>query len=278
MSPAERLALAARISQEIDAYCERAYNDGHRNHLGASIIGKECDMQLWATFRWFGSKPFSGRMLRLFNRGHREEARFLEWLRGSGWTVWEADPETGKQFRISGVEGHYGGSCDGVGQHPEHGTFVLEFKTKATGSGFNKLCENGVAKQHPEHFTQMSVYGQKLDIKQGLYLSINKNDDSIHCEIVELDYSLAERMEVRAKDIIYAKTPPKRISASPTFWLCKFCDFVEPCHMGARPDKNCRSCVSAEPVENGEWFCNNHKSNIPKDFLPQGCTEWQSII
>lgn len=278
LTPDDRKALAQRISTEIDAYCANAYNDGHRNHLGASVIGKDCDFQLWATFRWFGSKPFSGRMLRLFNRGHREEERFLEWLRGTGWTVWETNPETGKQFRISGVDGHYGGSCDGVGVHPEYGTFVLEFKTKGTGSGFNKLCSDGVQKQHPEHFAQMSTYGWKLGITQGLYLSINKNDDSIHCEIVELDFALAKRMEGRADLVIHAKEPPKRISSSPTFYQCKYCDFAEPCHMGAKPETNCRSCRNSEPVENAEWRCNLHGSTIPKDFLPVGCDQWESII
>lgn len=278
MTPEQRKQLAARISTEIDAYCERAYNDGHRSHLGASIIGKECDFQLWAGFRWFGGKAFSGRMLRLFNRGHREEERFLEWMRGTGWTVWETDPATGKQFRISGVDGHYGGSCDGVAQHPEHGTFVVEMKTKGTGAGFNKLVELGVAKQHPEHFTQMSTYGWKLGIPQGLYLSINKNDDTIHCEIVDLDFSLAERMEGRARDIINAKEPPKRISASPTFYLCKWCDFSEVCHHGAKPGTNCRSCVNAVPVADAQWHCNRWQQIIPKEHWAKACPEWESVI
>lgn len=278
MDATQRKKLSQRISLAIDTYCVTAYNDGHRNHLGASIIGKECDFQLWATFRWLGSKPFSGRMLRLFNRGHREEARFLEWLRGTGWTVWETDPATGKQFRISGVDGHYGGSCDGVGTHPDYGTFVLEFKTKATGSGFNKLCENGVEKQHPEHYTQMSTYGWQLDIKQGLYLSINKNDDTIHVEVVELDFALAERMEGRANDIINATQPPKRVSASPTFYLCKWCDFSEVCHSGTKPETNCRSCRNAVPVADGEWFCNRWAQVIPKEAIPNACPEWESVV
>lgn len=269
--------LATRILAKIDAYCETAYNDGHRSHLGASIIGKPCDYQLWASFRWLASEQFPARMLRLFNRGHREEARFLEWLRGSGWTVWDA-AEDGKQIRVSGVDGHYGGSCDGVGQHPEFGTMLLEFKTKATGSGFNKLGSDGVEKQHPEHFIQMSTYGWKLNIPQALYLSINKNDDSIHCEIVDLDFALAERIEQRAKDIIYAKDAPKRVSSSETYWLCKNCTFVGQCHRNEAPEKSCRSCVNCKPVENGEWYCNFHKSNVPKEFLPQGCNKWQSII
>lgn len=269
--------LAQRISLAIDEYCETTYNDGHRSHLGASIIGKECDYQLWATFRWLAPSVFTGRMLRLFNRGHREEARFTEWLRGIGFTVWDTD-EAGKQIRVSGVDGHYGGSCDGVGSHEEFGTFVLEFKTKGTGSSFNKLVSDGVKKQHPEHFAQMSTYGWKLGIPRGLYLSINKNDDTIHVEVVDLDFALAERMEERARSIIYAKDEPKRISASPAFWQCKFCSFNGPCHEGTKPEVNCRSCRNAIPVPNGEWFCNRWNDTIPKNAIPNACPEWESIV
>lgn len=269
--------LADRILAEIDAYCETAYNDGHRSHLGASMIGKPCDYQLWASFRWLASEKFPARILRLFNRGHREEARFLEWLRGSGWTVWDV-AEDGKQIRVSGVDGHYGGSCDGVGKHPEFGTMLLEFKTKATGSGFNKLGSDGVEKQHPEHFSQMSTYGWKLGIPKALYLSINKNDDTIHAEVVDLDFALGEQMEARAASIIYSKEPPKRVASSSTYWLCRNCAFDDVCHNSAKPEVNCRSCRMAEPVANAEWYCNRWKSNIPKASIPNACPEWESLV
>lgn len=284
MDAKTRLALSQRISDEIDTYCATAYNDGHRNHLGASIIGKECDFQLWATFRWLAAPNFSGRMQRLFNRGHREEERFVEWLRGIGFTVWEVD-ENGKQFRVSGVDGHFGGSVDGVAVGPDwfkeaygDGPILLEFKTKGTGSGFTKLCKDGMKIVHPEHFSQNSIYGAKLKFQYVLYMSINKNDDSLHVEIEELDWNEADRKEARADAIIHAKVPPKRISASPTFWLCKSCFAAPQCHEGAKPEVNCRSCRNSEPVENAEWRCNLHGGNIPKDFISKGCSEWESII
>lgn len=284
MTPETRKTLAARISTAIDDYCATAYNDGHRSHLGASIIGKECDFQLWATFRWLAAANFSGRMLRLFNRGHREEERFTEWLRGIGFTVWTHDDE-GKQFRVSGVDGHFGGSVDGVAVGPDwfqevfgQGPILLEYKTKGTGSGFNKLCADGMKKVHPEHFSQNSIYGAKLEFRYVLYLSINKNDDTIHIEIEELDWSEADRKEARAKDIIYAKSPPKRISASPTFWLCKGCFANDVCHHGAKPETNCRSCRNSEPVADAQWQCNLHGSIIPKEFWGKGCESWESVI
>ena len=47
----------------------KAYEDdaesGNRPHLGASLIGRSCERQLWLTFRWVDSKKFSGRMLQI---------------------------------------------------------------------------------------------------------------------------------------------------------------------------------------------------------------------
>lgn len=84
---------SAQILAAIDDYCQTAYNDGHRSHLGASQIGEECKRKLWYVFRWCFQEQFSGRMLRLFNRGHREEERFIEWLEGIGAKVWAENYE-----------------------------------------------------------------------------------------------------------------------------------------------------------------------------------------
>lgn len=58
-----------------DAY--RPGNDGHRGHMGASLIGKECARSIWYDFFWATKSAFGGRMVRLFNRGHLEEGRFI---------------------------------------------------------------------------------------------------------------------------------------------------------------------------------------------------------
>lgn len=89
--PVKRKNVAEAVKAEIDHYCATAYNDGHRWHLGASLIGHECERYLWYIFRWCFSPNFSGRMQRLFNRGHREEERYIEWLKGIGFQVWTDD-------------------------------------------------------------------------------------------------------------------------------------------------------------------------------------------
>ena len=154
-APGVAKALAKRILEEIDEYCVRTYDGGHRSHLGASLIGRECKRYLWYVFRWCLHEKTTGRQQRLFNRGHREEARFIEWLEGIGFKVWfenrdEAPNEKGEypQYRISDVMGHFGGSLDGIAILPERygieEPVLLEFKTNGTGAGFNKLTDDGM--------------------------------------------------------------------------------------------------------------------------------------
>lgn len=279
-SPGVAHAVSKRLLSDIDNYCAEVYDDGPRRHLGASLIGHECSRYLWYVFRWCLHEKHGGRQQRLFNRGHREEARFLEWLRGIGCIVEEADPATGEQFRISGCGGHFGGSEDGEGYLPEsYGIkerILYEFKTNGTGNGFNKLAE-GMAIAKPQHYAQTSTYGYKKGFNFCAYLNINKNDDSMHVEIVKLDHKLGAQMEAKAERIILSTTAPARLSDNPTYRQCGWCAMKGICHKDETPEKNCRSCANASPVDAAQWFCNAHNGIIPLDFVPKACDGWQAI-
>lgn len=276
----QREAIAAQIKADIDEFCRRHYDDGFRNHLGASIIGHACNRFLWYTFRWVLSGYFKGRMQRLFNRGHETEERFVFWLRSIGFNVWEVDDQ-GKQFRISGVEKHFGGSMDGATMFPErfrlNDPFLCEFKTY-NDKTFKKLVESkSVKKAKPMHFAQMSVYGRKQGFKYALYCAINKNDDDLYFEIVELDWKFGQELENRAEHIITAQVPPPRLSEDPAHFECKFCDYWEVCHKGANYQKNCRSCENAVPVADGQWWCKAFGAVIPDDVIKVGCVSWHPV-
>jgi hypothetical protein len=274
--PNERRKMSFKILEQIDEYCAETYNAGFRNHLGASQIGHNCSRYLWYQFRWIAHKKHSGRQQRLFQRGHLEEARFCEWLRGIGVDVSET-AEDGKQHRVSACCGHAGGSLDGIGILPELDEKVLlEFKTSGTGSKFNKLLQNGVEMERQQHFSQMSFYGYKKQLQYALYLCINKNDDDLHVELIKLNWELGKELEEKAQGIIKAITPPEKLSQSSTFWQCKSCDFFEVCHGDEKPMKNCRSCVNSSPVDDGQWSCSTF-GIIPKEFIKTGCDEWDSI-
>lgn len=322
--------VSSNVLDDINEFCTIHFDDGFRWHLGASLIGHECQRYLFYVYRWCFKEQFDGRMQRLFNRGHREEERFIQYLEGVGFKVFADDWQnwslyyhaesdsyfvesknyechdkgydivdvTGnethikiakamgvkfKQFRISEVNGHFGGSLDGIAYFPERYQIdepvLLEFKTNGTGSGFTSLATKGVAMAKPMHFTQMSTYGtnKNYGFGWGLYLNTNKNDDSIHVEMVKLNKELADQVIVKASRIILAQEPPPRLSDNPTFHKCVYCAAKDICHKGSLVNRNCRSCKNCVPDENAEFFCTVHNGVIPRDFIMTTCESYSSI-
>lgn len=86
--------MAQMLSSAIDSYSIELYNDGHREHLGASVLGKACSRELWYSFRWVKQTKHKANLYRLWNRGHLEEGRILQWLRGIGCKIDEYDPNS----------------------------------------------------------------------------------------------------------------------------------------------------------------------------------------
>lgn len=276
----ERRKIIAAIEQDVDAFCRAEFEEDPRKHLGASVIGDDCQAKAWNAFRWLKFEEFDGRMLRLFNRGHEEEHRFVRWLKGIGFDVRELDEDTKKQYRIVGSKGHFGGSLDGMAMAPARyrlsEALLLEFKTH-NDTSFNKLKKSGVIISKPMHYKQMCSYGRAYKFNFALYCAVNKNNDALHFEIVPLDYSLADDLFRKAEGIVFARTRPPKIAKVATYIDCKQCTFAELCHGEAIPSKNCRSCARAVPVENAEWFCELHGGIIPQDFIPKACAQWTRI-
>jgi len=260
------------------------HNEGHRNHLGGSVIGKPCSRELWYSFRWAKKETFEsesvkrtpGQLMRLFQRGHREETPLTKYLEGIG-CVFDSTKET--QLRISDCGGHFGGSLDNVGTLPPKFKIpykvLFEFKTSNMAL-FNKLKKEGLRKHKPVHFAQMCVYGYKTGIRFGCYVCVDKNTDELYIEIVKLDFELAGMMIEKAANIITAKVPPPKIAQTSTHFSCKWCSFKQICHYDEPIEKNCRSCVNAVPLEDGKWGCNLY-GPIPDNIIPIGCDSYSPI-
>lgn len=270
-----RVWLGKVIPHIGDAY--REGNDGFRSHLGASLIGKKCARSIWYDFRWATRSNFEGRMIRLFNRGHLEEARFIAMLLTIGCQVYQQD-ENGNQYRISDADGHFGGSGDGIitgcPDLPEGTACLTEFKTHSEKS-FTELKKKGVKEAKWEHYVQMNVYMQKMGLPVALYLAVNKNTDELHGEIVVKDDVVAEQYIDRARKIIWLDSPPNKLNESPGYFECRFCNHRPVCHLRQAPDKNCRTCEYSKPAENAQWICSKYNSAIPKDVQLKGCEAYQ---
>lgn len=247
------------IVEAIYKWHESNQTDWRRPHLGGSMLGDECDRKLWYSFRWALPPEFNGRMLRLFETGQLEEARFVSELRGIGVTVWEVDPDTGQQIRIEMAGGHSGGSLDGIaldvpGSSKPH---VVEMKTHNAKS-FSDLKRHGVEKSKPMHYAQMQIYGYKMGIERFLYIAKNKDNDELYVERGHIKSSIGKALERRAEKIVFTDEPPERLSDDPSFYLCKFCQFSQTCHGNKAPTVTCRSCAFSTVKDDGTWHCEHH--------------------
>jgi hypothetical protein len=278
LSGADRKQLAARLMADIDAACIAHFDEGPRDHLGASEIGETCARRLTYSFRWMHRENLSGQMHRLFKRGHFEESRFQLMLELIGAKLHK--PESGKQWRIEG-KGLYGGSLDErLSLPPAYGElppeFLGEYKTHNQRS-FDKLKKDGVKLSKPKHFAQMSVYGEAFGFDYAIYMAVNKNTDELYIEVVELDHTLGRQLAQKAAHIIAAVHLPPKIAASDAYSDCKFCPMAGICHRGEPVNVNCRSCKHSAPQPDKTWRCNHWNAIIPHDAIRAACPQWEAF-
>lgn len=245
-----------------------------RPHMGASQLGHHCDRWLWLSFRWAVIPRFSGRILRLFRRGHNEEFTIVDDLKAIGISIHSTG---GAQSRVN-FGCHVSGSIDGIIEHgvPEatKTKHIAEFKTHSLKS-FNDLKKKGVKESKPMHHIQMNVYMYGMNINRALYLAVCKDDDRIYTERVRLDKAIAEKAIERGKRISLDNRLPPPISTDPTWYQCKLCDGFSFCHETKKTEYvNCRTCAHSTALSDSTWRCERHNANgIPVDFQRNGCPD-----
>jgi hypothetical protein len=250
--------------------------DEERTYLGMSTFGTECDRALWYGFRW-ASPPeaFDGRMLRLFQTGHREEARMIEDLRKAGLDVEESDPATGEQWAVAALGGHLRGHMDGQATGVKEAPVtrhILEFKTHSEKS-FNELVKKKVAEAKPGHHAQMQLYMHFSGIERAFYLAHNKNTDELYSERIAYDAVFAVGLVARAERIINAARPPAKLHEDPSkkgAFHCLYCPRRGVCHEGEFARSNCRTCLHSTPVDGG-WHCARFDHLLDKEQQREGC-------
>lgn len=291
----QHLPKSSPIVDAIYAYHKKKGDaEPTRGYLGASIIGHSCDRFLWFNFRGCCKPNFNGRMYRLFETGDLAESRFVAELRAIGCVVHDRD-ESGNQFEVSAVGGHFSGHMDGCATNTprrEKSWMGLEFKTHNDKS-FNKLKKVEVKEAKPQHYAQMQVYMKLSGLRKFLYIAVNKNDESLYCEIVRYDAEAADLLMARAERIIKATAPPERISNRPDYYECSYCDAKEicwnehgrePCGIGywvgylpalPLPTINCRQCCHSTPTMDGKaaWQCERHKRGLSPADQSKACDD-----
>lgn len=260
--------LLRKIGVEVHEYAQPdyvlAYHDASESYIKMAIAEWES--------RQFGSEPLDDVTGDAF---HEEAAR----RRG-------VDIPEKKQIKIIDIDGHFGGSLDGEAfflpqitqllhlPYDEKG--LVEFKTHGEKS-YEKLITDGVKIAKPEHYAQMCTYMEKRGLKFAMYMAVCKNDDRLYCEYVMANPEHGREMIEKARQIIYSRVPPPRISKTPTWFECKFCDARPQCFFSAPLEKNCRTCVNVAPAPDGRWYCAKWQSLIPSEAEISGCGHYQAI-
>ena len=245
----------------------------HRAHMGASVLGHACERHIWYLFRNALLPKFDGRLLRLFERGKREEEIVHQELRAIGVELHVAD--NGKQIDCRDSTGHIGGSVDGIGKgFPEapKSWAILEVKTHSAKS-FKDMQAKGVKESKPAHYAQMQVYMGLLELERSLYFAVNKDCDELYTEWVHFDAEAFDALINRGRRVLEAKEPPPKLSEDPAFWQCKGCQHAPLCHEGRVAEANCRTCCHATPVDAGAWRCDLRSSELSREEQLKGCGE-----
>jgi hypothetical protein len=269
--PGRQHDLAAKMYAGI----KESADNKPRPHLGASLIGHNCRRWLWLSFRWCVQEDFEGRILRLFRRGQDEEARIIEDLRNAGVEVID---DQGSQARVE-ILPHFSGSMDGIAlsgvpEAPKK-KHILEFKTHSKKS-FDDLIKNGVKKSQPKHYAQMQVYMLGSEIDRALYVAICKDDDRIYTERVRFDDETAQKLKLKAEQIIFTDRLPEPLSTRPDWYECKWCAAYQFCHQKdvSLIKKNCRSCEHSSATNTG-FLCHKHNGEIPVEYQYSGCGDYE---
>lgn len=264
-----------RSVDRIFEFYERNADDWRRPHLGASVIGSECDRYLYYHYHWARKPDLDGRMFRLFARGDREEGWIIEDLRKAGFIVWDKMPGAGGQWKVE--DGPFAGSAiDGVIMNLTEAPktrHLLEVKTY-NEKRFRKLQKEGVREADMKYYVQMQVYCAAFALERWFFVAVNKNNDEIYQERGPVDRQIASAARFRHQMVTSAEVPPPKISESPAFYKCKMCDYHPVCHGGALPALSCRTCTHVEKSLGG-WTCTRHDRALTTEDQREGCGDWE---
>ena len=287
----DRAKFGVMIQQGIDQWTVAEFDEGPRRHLGASQIGHACERYLWLMFRHAFRATFIPRMLRLFQRGHREEAWLWAMLRADGWIIHDVDPATGKQWRVEAIEGHFSGSLDAIGYPPpKYGVamwLLIECKTNKSGNNANgidpgknwqELEKYKLEVGKPLHWAQANVYGYLKGLTHVLYINTNKDDDRMHIECAALQPAVAQKQLAKAEFVILSNSSPPKLHQNSAHRDCQWCDALAVCHKGAPLLPGCRSCRYSMPVQNKGWYCTGHQTLLMPELIRTGCMYWSELV
>lgn len=267
LQPTVDAIYAARAAQR----AEKGEYEGYG--ISVSMLGSECDRQLWYSLRWASPvEPVSGRASRIFEHGEWTEERVLADLSLAGFEVAEVDPETGKQFRISGVDGFLRGKADGrVCGIPEAPAQVHNLEIKSMkAADFRAVIKHGLKAKKPEHWHQAHQGAIEHGLPAAFYIVENKDTDELHTVRIPADVEEGERQRARVRRIVDDHEGPPKASTKQDRQPCLFCKHKGVCHGGEFARRHCRTCVYFTFTRDGNGHCERFDAPLRPETQREG--------
>lgn len=251
-------ALLSKEAAEKADYQAKA-KDHTRPAIGAGSLGNECLRAIGYKFHRTPVDPgreFSGRLLRIFRRGHVMEDIMAEYIRLAGFTLLTHRPSDGKQFRWDAAKyedgkGRIKGMVDGVITEAPYASGVVTpcvWENKELGNkGWTKLASKGLKAYGGDYYpqTQLNMFYLGLHENPALFTAKNADTQQIYAEKIPFDAEAAQAASDKGVKVVQSRHPEElpRVAKVSTDYRCKFCDFPQRCW--AEP--------AAEPVTSGAW-------------------------
>lgn len=256
---------------------DKADTELYLGRLGSSFIGEECVRQIWLNWRGFAREEFDGRMLRLFETGHLQEARIVQDLRRAGFAVWDKT-EDGRQYEFTDDSGHLITKVDGVIKDvPESAKpHLLEVKTHNKNS-FSTLLKKGVQEAKPTHYAQVQISMALGGFARALYVAVCKDDEQFYVERIREDKPEQNKLKAKVIKLTEARLRPAGISDDGSSFGCKFCSMKAVCVKETEPLRHCRTCVMCTPGADGQWNCELNRHTLTLDEQRKGCEHYEAL-
>lgn len=288
MAPLPQSVHRCPTLEAVDRAIEAGQKAAPRPYLGMSAIGDPCARRLWLGFHWVAQAKHDAAALKRFADGHLGEDIQADRLRMvPGITLITLDEETGGQIAFVDLRGHFRGHCDGmilglvqapkkwhVWEHKQVG----EKKQAKLESLILKHGEKSALQAWDEtYYAQACLYMHYSGLDRH-YLTCSTPGGRHTIGVrTNADQAHALRLIARAERIIAATRPPPRVSEDPEKFPCKWCGFKDLCFGAALPARNCRTCLSATPADDGEWLCERHGLVLDAKAQARGCEDQRFI-
>lgn len=205
--------------------------------IGASRLGENCMRKLqYEFFKAPKDKPFTGKALRIFYRGHEGEDWMAKWLRDAGFDLYTHDAD-GQQICFRALQGKILGFADGVFRAgpDECGPYPRLWENKVLGAkGWNKLDREGLKKAYPVYYGQVQLYMAYFELTEApaMFTALNADSMEIIAIDVPFDAQTAQELSDKAVNLVRACEAGEllpRCTNDETWFECKFCDWHERC-------------------------------------------------